>query len=147
MITTQQGLRIIKLLNEMKVKDTLVRAIRNISEIEKKKKIVLQKLFKLKQEDEEITDELVTKLLNQNLDIAKDVSELDAKNEEITMSLVLDFVFALSNCEESFYKTMSEITDKKVADIKKEDITVTVRELVDVFKSEQFMGFFKSLMK
>lgn len=147
MITTQQALKVIKLLNEMKIKDNVVRTIRNISEIEKKKKIVLQKLFKLKQEDEEITDELVTKLLNQNLDIAKEIAELDAQNEEVTMSLVLDFVFALSDCEESFYKTMSEITDKKVADIKKEDITVTVRELVDVFKSEQFMGFFKSLMK
>lgn len=147
MITTQQALQIIKLLNEMKIKDTVVKSVRNISEIEKDKKITLQELFKFKKEDEEINDTTVTRLLEENIDIAKKIAELDAKNEEITMSLVLDFIFALGNCEELFYKTMSNITGKKVIDIKNEDVTVTVRELVDVFKSKQFMGFFKSLKK
>ena len=147
MITTQQALQIIKLLNEMRVKDTVVKSVRNISEITKNKKITLQELFKFKKEDEEINDNTVTRLLEENIDIAKKIAELDAKNEEITMSLVLDFVFALGNCEELFYKTMSNITGKKLTDIKNEDVTVTVRELIDVFKSKQFMGFFKSLKK
>lgn len=147
MITTQQALQIIKLLNEMKIKDTVVKSVRNISEIEKDKKITLQELFKFKKEDEEINDNTVTRLLEENIDIAKKIAELDAKNEEITMSLVLDFIFALGNCEELFYKTMADITNKKVDDIKNEDVTVTVRELIDVFKSKQFMGFFKSLKK
>lgn len=147
MITTQQALNLIKLLNEMKIKDNIVKTVKNISEIEKEKKIVLQKLFKLKKAEDEICDETVTKLLEENIDIAKEISELDSKNEEITMSLTLDFIFALSDCEDSFYKTMADITGKKVADIKKEDVTVTVQELIDVFKSEQFMGFFKSLKK
>lgn len=147
MITTQQALQIIKLLNEMKIKDTVVKSVRNISEIEKDKKITLQELFKFKKEDEEINDTTVTRLLEENIDIAKKIAELDAKNEEITMSLVLDFVFALGDCEESFYKTMADITGKKINEIKKEDVTVIVKELIDVFKSKQFMGFFKSLKK
>lgn len=147
MITTQQALQIIKLLNEMKIKDIVVKSVRNISEIEKDKKITLQELFKFKKEDEEINDTTVTRLLEENIDIAKKIAELDAKNEEITMSLVLDFVFALGDCEESFYKTMADITGKKINEIKKEDVTVIVKELIDVFKSKQFMGFFKSLKK
>lgn len=147
MITTQQALQVIKLFNEMKVKDTIVKTIRNVSEIEKEKKIILQELFKFKKEDEEINDNTVTRLLEENIDIAKKIAELDAKNEEITMSLILDFIFALSDCEELFYKVMSDITGRKVKDIKEEDVTVVVKELIEVFKSKQFMGFFKSLMK
>lgn len=147
MITTQQALNLIKLLNEMKIKDNIVKTVKDISAIEKEKKIVLQKLFKLKKSEDEICDETVTRLLEENLDIAKEISELDSKNEEITMSLTLDFIFALSDCEDLFYKTMADITGKKAAEIRKEDVTVTVQELIDVFKSEQFMGFFKSLKK
>lgn len=147
MITTEQAFKIIRLLNEMKVKDTLVRAIRNISEIDKKKKITLQELFKFKKEDEELTDELTIKLLNEHTDIAKEIAELDAQNEEIAMLLILDLTFAIGNCEETFYKVMSDITKKKVGDLRKGNPSEPVSELVNIFKSEQFMGFFKSLMK
>nr|DAY69835.1 MAG TPA: hypothetical protein [Caudoviricetes sp.] len=147
MITTRQALQIIKLLNDMKIKENVVRTIRKVSEIEKKRKITLQKLFKLKKPEDEINDETVTRLLEENIDIAKEIAELDSDSEEITMNLVLDFIFALGDCEEMFYKTMADITDRKVNDIKKEDVTIVVKELIDIFKSQEFMGFFKSLMK
>lgn len=147
MITTRQALQIIKLLNDMKIKENVVRTIRKVSEIEKKRKITLQKLFKLKKPEDEINDETVTRLLEENIDIAKEIAELDSDSEEITMNLVLDFIFALGDCEEMFYKTMADITDRKVNDIKKEDVTIVVKELIDIFKSQEFMGFFKSIMK
>lgn len=147
MITTRQALQIIKLLNDMKIKENVVRTIRKVSEIEKKRKITLQKLFKLKKPEDEINDETVTRLLEENIDIAKEIAELDSDYEEITMNLVLDFIFALGDCEEMFYKTMADITDRKVNDIKKEDVTIVVKELIDIFKSQEFMGFFKSIMK
>lgn len=147
MITTRQALQIIKLLNDMKIKENVVRTIRKVSEIEKKRKITLQKLFKLKKPEDEINDKTVTRLLEENIDIAKEIAELDSDSEEITMNLVLDFIFALGDCEEMFYKTMADITDRKVNDIKKEDVTIVVKELIDIFKSQEFMGFFKSLMK
>ncbi|MDU1203873.1 MAG: hypothetical protein E7A06_13130 [Clostridiales bacterium] len=147
MITTRQALQIIKLLNDMKIKENVVRTIRKVSEIEKKRKITLQKLFKLKKPEDEINDKTVTRLLEENIDIAKEIAELDSDSEEITMNLVLDFIFALGDCEEMFYKTMADITDRKVNDIKKEDVTIVVKELIDIFKSQEFMGFFKSIMK
>ena len=147
MITTRQALQIIKLLNDMKIKENVVRTIRKVSEIEKKRKITLQKLFKLKKPEDEINDETVTRLLEENIDIAKEIAELDSDSEEITMNLVLDFIFALGDCEEMFYKTMADITDRKVNDIKKEDVAIIVKELIDIFKSQEFMGFFKSIMK
>ena len=147
MITTRQALQIIKLLNDMKIKENVVRTIRKVSEIEKKRKITLQKLFKLKKPEDEINDETVTRLLEENIDIAKEIAELDSDSEEITMNLVLDFIFALGNSEEMFYKTMADVTDRKVNDIKKEDVTIVVKELIDIFKSQEFMGFFKSIMK
>ena len=147
MITTRQALQIIKLLNDMKIKENVVRTIRKVSEIEKKRKITLQKLFKLKKPEDEINDETVTRLLEENIDIAKEIAELDSDSEEITMNLVLDFIFALGDSEEMFYKTMADVTDRKVNDIKKEDVTIVVKELIDIFKSQEFMGFFKSIMK
>lgn len=147
MITTRQALQVIKLLNDMEIKENVVKTIRKASEIEKKRKITLQSLVKLKKPEDEINDETVTRLLEENIDIAKEISELDSEGDEITMNLVLDFIFALGNCEETFYKTMADITDRKVADIKKEDVTIVVKELIDIFKSEQFLGFFKSIMK
>ena len=131
----------------MKIKENVVRTIRKGSEIEKKRKITLQKLFKLKKPEDEINDKTVTRLLEENIDIAKEIAELDSDSEEITMNLVLDFIFALGDCEEMFYKTMADITDRKVNDIKKEDVTIVVKELIDIFKSQEFMGFFKSIMK
>lgn len=147
MITTRQALQVIKLLNDMKIKENVVKTIRKVSEIEKKRKITLQKLFKLKKPEDEINDKTVTRLLEENIDIAKEIAELDSDSEEITMNLVLDFIFALGDCEEMFYKTMADITDRKVNDIKKEDVTIVVKELIDIFKSQEFMGFFKSIIK
>ena len=147
MLSTKNAFELIKLLNDMKIKDSLIKTIRTVSKLEKKKKTTFQKLFKLKKEDEEITDETVTRLLTENIDIAKEIAELDGKNEEITMYLVADFIFGLSNCEETFYKTMSKIREKEIEDIKNEDVTVIIKDLIDEITTNEFLGFFKSLMK
>ena len=79
MLSTKNAFELIKLLSDMKIKDSLIKTIRTVSELEKKKKTTFQKLFKLKKEDEEITDETVTRLLTENIDIAKEIAELDGK--------------------------------------------------------------------
>lgn len=146
-MTTQQALKLIKLINVINIKKQVVDTIREISKLEKEKKIVLQNLLKNKKEDDEINENTVSKLLHENIEIAKKITEIDTKNEEVTLNLILEFVFSLSNQEEIFYKTISDITGNSLDNVKNEDVTVTVKNLVNMFKTPQFMGFFKFSMK
>ena len=77
----------------------------------------------------------------------KKYANIESENEEMTLNLILEFVFALSTHEEIFYKTVSDITGNSIDDVKNEDVTVIVKNLIDMFKSPQFMGFFKLVMK
>lgn len=146
-MTTRQALKIIKLINVLNVKDSVVNTIRDVSKLEKEKKIALQTLLKNKKEEDKIDSETVSKLLQDNIELAKKFAEIESKNEEITLNLILEFVFSLSDHEEFFFKTISDITGKSVDDVKNEDVTVTVKNLIDMFKSPQFVGFFKLVMK
>ena len=147
MITTQQALQLIKLLGAMNIKQNFVDMIKETSKLEKERTIVMKKLLKKKPDDEEITDELVTKLFDENIELAKEYAEIQLKLEELGANLLLDFIFALGNNEEIFYKTMANIFGKKEKDIKNEDVTETVNKIIDIFKSPQFMGFFNVLKK
>ncbi|MGM9533905.1 MAG: hypothetical protein ACI3VR_01580 [Intestinibacter sp.] len=146
-MTTRQALQLIKLLNVMNIKDSLIKTIRDISKLEKEKKIVLQELLKKKKTDDEVNDDTVSRLLQENPEIAKKYADIESENEEMTLNFILDFIFSLTNHEEKFYETISDITGKSIDDVKNEDVTVTVKNLIDMFKSPQFVGFFKLVMK
>lgn len=146
-ITTRQALQLIKLINVMNIKDSMINTVKSVSKLEKEKKIILRELLKKKKVEDKVDEETVSRLLQDNPEVAKKYVDIESENEEMTLNLILEFVFALSTHEEIFYKTVSDITGNSIDDVKNEDVTVIVKNLIDMFKSPQFMGFFKLVMK
>lgn len=134
----------------------------------------LQELYTKANGDEEINEELVSKLFLENIDIYNEYKELENKHSyelynnktildellddeeykqleelqnECGMEFIFDIVESLPSAEKEFYKAAASIFDTTVKDIEDRNVLEVIGDIVNIFKSESFLGFFKSMSK
>lgn len=148
-ITTKQAFSLLSLINKMNLKNGLLKLIKSMQRLEQEKQFVLSKLYSMTDldEGEEVTNELVVKLFTENKDLHEEYKQCEEEEQENSLEFILDVITALPQAEKEFYKTMANIFNKTIKEVEEEDLTITVQNVMDIFKSPTFMGFFKSMNK
>lgn len=145
-ITTKHAFSLLNLINKMNLRKKLIDMIKGNTRLENKKQNILSKLYK-DIENEEITNELTIKLFSENVEIYEEYKALEEEQQEIGMCFIFDIAESLPNAEKEFYKTAATIFDKSAKEIEEMDVVEVIKDIIDIFKSESFLGFFKSMNK
>ncbi len=77
----------------------------------------------------------------------KDKKELENKQEEIGMDLVIKIIGGLDNSENEFYELIACVKEIDVKQAKELELNESIEVLKAIFKSEVFKGFLFSLGK
>lgn len=147
-ITTKQAISLLRLINKMGIKDNLLSFFRDSAKFENEKQSTMVELYdKLEDKEIDITNEVTTQLFINNPDIYKRYKDIE-ENEQVTgLSIVTDVILAIPNAEKDFYKCVSEIFNITVKEAEEKDVVDVVKGIMAIFSSQQFMGFFQSVMK
>lgn len=145
-ISTKQAFSLLSLINKMELRNKIVDMAKDSTQVENRKQTVLAKLYK-SVEDEEITNELTMKLFSDNVELYEEYKALESTQNEVGMMLIFDILEALPKAEKEFYKASASIFNKTVKEIEDGDIVEVIKDIMDIFKSESFLGFFKSMVK
>lgn len=147
-ITTKKAISLLRLINKMQIKDNLISFFKESARFEKEKQNVMVELFDtLEDKTVDITEELTTQLFIENPGLYKNYKNVEEKEEVLGVTILTDIVLAVPNAEKDFYKTVSEIQNITIKEAEQQDVTKTITEIIDIFKSPQFMGFFQLAMK
>lgn len=147
-ITTKQAINLLRLINKMGIKDTLISFFKESAIFEKEKQNIMVELFDtLEDKAVDITEELTTQLFIENPTIYKKYKDLEEKEKMLGLTILTDIILAVPNAEKDFYKCVSEIFNITVKEAEEKDVVETIIGIMDIFKSQQFMGFFQSAMK
>lgn len=147
-ITTKQAISLLRLINKMGIKDTLISFFKESAIFEKEKQNIMVELFDtLEDKAVDITEELTTQLFIENPTIYKKYKDLEEKEQMLGLTILTDIILAVPNAEKDFYKCVSEIFNITVKEAEEKDVVETIIGIMDIFKSQQFMGFFQSAMK
>lgn len=147
-ITTKKAIGLVRLINKMQIKDTLISFFKDSARFEKEKQNIMVKLFDtLKDRSVEINEELTTKLFIENPELYKEYKNVEEEEQVLGLTILTDVVLAIPNAEKDFYKCVSEIFNITVKEAEEKDVAETIKGIMDIFKSQQFMGFFQSTMK
>lgn len=148
MITTKKAISLLRLINKMQIKDTLISFFKESARFEKEKQNTMVELFDtLEDKTVDITEELTTQLFIKNPTIYKKYKEVEEKEQISGLTILTDIILAIPNVEKDFYKCVSEIFNITVKEAEERDVAETIQSIMDIFKSQQFMGFFQSAMK
>lgn len=148
MITTKKAISLLRLINKMQIKDTLISFFKESARFEKEKQNVMVKLFDtLEDKTVDITEELTTQLFIENAELYKKYKEIDEEEQILGLTMLTDIILAVPNVEKDFYKCVSEIFNITVKKAEERDVAETIQGIMDIFKSQQFMGFFQSAVK
>lgn len=148
MITTKKAISLLRLINKMQIKDTLISFFKESARFEKEKQNTMVELFDtLEDKTVDITEELTTQLFIKNPTIYKKYKEVEEKEQISGLTILTDIILAIPNAEKDFYKCVSEIFNITVKEAEERDVVETIQSIMDIFKSQQFMGFFQSAMK
>lgn len=147
-ITTKQAISLLRLINKMGIKDTLISFFKESARFEKEKQNIMVELFDtLEDKAVNITEELTTQLFIENPTIYIKYKDVEEKEQMSGLTILTDIILAVPNAEKDFYKCVSEIFNITVKEAEEKDIVETIKGIMDIFKSQQFMGFFQSAMK
>lgn len=147
-ITTKQAISLLRLINKMGIKDTLISFFKESARFEKEKQNIMVELFDtLEDKAVDITEELTAQLFIENPTIYKKYKDVEEKEQMSGLTILTDIILAVPNAEKDFYKCVSEIFNITVKEAEEKDIVETIKGIMDIFKSQQFMGFFQSAMK
>lgn len=154
-ITTEQGFQLVRVIKKLGIKDELVNSMREFTGLNTKKENCMFELSTIirkenpnyKELTEEEKRELSIQTLNNNLDLAKRISDINAELNELGGNLLFSVIENIPLAEKEIYKTLGDIYFKSPEDIKKQDLDRTIEMIKEVATSKTFMYFFKLATK
>ena len=147
-ITTKKAISLLRLINKMQIKDTLISFFKESARFEKEKQNVMVELFDtLEDKTVDITEELTTQLFIENPELYKKYKNVEEEEQTLGLTMLTDILLAVPNAEKDFYKCVSEVFNITVKEAEEKDVAETIKGIMDIFKSPQFMGFFQSPVK
>ena len=144
-ITTKQCISILKFINAMGIKKDLIDGIKKIMTANKNIDLI-NKTIASKLQDKSSVDE-VAKFLMENPSVRDEMDRLSEEQQGVLLELVYLIIEGIPRAEDIFYKTIAEIKNVEVEEIKNADALETVKTLQEIVNSDTFMGFFQLQMK
>ena len=146
-INTKQAFSLLNLINKMDLRKKLIDMIKQQTKTENKKQMILTKLYSTVEQGTDVTNELVIELFSQNIELHEEYKLLEEQQQETGMEFLFDIVEALPKAEKEFYKAAASIFDTTQKEIEEKNVVEVIQDIIDIFKSESFMGFFSSMNK
>lgn len=139
-ITTKMAFPILSLITKLELKKPLINMINKQCGFQNSKDSLFRELNERSKYDGEITGEVITKLLNDNLDIAEKLSNIENDIRTESLNFIFEIIEKIPMAESEFYKTLSIVTGEKIKDIEKKDISEVVEIITSIVMSKSFMG-------
>lgn len=147
-ITTKIGFALLGLIKKMNIKDKIIKMSKEQMQLSAKKDMLFRELYsKNENKDEDITEEVAMRLLNEHVDIAKQISDIDVVLNDSGIEFAFDIIEKLPEVEKEFNKTMATIYGVKEKEIEEKEIDEVVEMIMAVFNSKSFQGLFKKMNK
>ena len=147
MITTKMAFPILNLITKLELKKPLINIINKQCGFQSRKESLFKELNERSKYDGEITGEVITKLLNDNLDIAEKLSNIENDIRSESLNFIFEIIEKIPMAENEFYKTLSIVTGEKIKDIEKKDISEVVEIITSIVMSKSFMGLLNVMTK
>lgn len=150
LITTSDAFAVIKIIKKMDIKDKLIDTFGKLTNVSKSLETDNKKLLLLlvaENKDylslgETEKDKLNIKVLNENIDLAKEISELQHKQESLGLELMSEFIFNLDKAEKDIYKLLGKIEHLSEKEVAERGIDWTVEKIKEIFMSENVQKLF-----
>ena len=146
-ITTKMAFPILSLITKLELKKPLINMINNQCGFQNRKDSLFRELNERSKYEGEITGEVITKLLNDNLDIAEKLSNIENDIRTESLNFIFEIIEKIPLAENEFYKTLSIVTGEKIKDIEKKDISEVVEIITSIVMSKSFMGLLNAMTK
>lgn len=142
-ITTHMGINLMNLISSLKLRETIVNLLREGFKTRSKIDACYKELKQRADDNLDLEDGIiVSKLLKDNIDIANRIDDLNMTNIELGFNVVFDVMEAIEGNEKKFYRYACIIFGKTENELKKQPMVETIKFLINIFKSEEFMGLF-----
>ncbi|WP_099327858.1 hypothetical protein [Clostridium paraputrificum] len=153
-IKTCQALDVLRIVNKLGIKDTLIELISKVNTLNTKRENEFRRLRdKLIEKcggseaysnlTEEEKKEISQKSLEENNDIQENILNIDNEIVRETASLVYDFATRIPQAEKEVYTCLSKIFNKDIKEIESQEFTETIEMIKTIIKSESVQVFFK----
>lgn len=147
-ITTKIAFALLGLIKKMEIKEDLVKVSKEQIKLTAKKDNLFKELYsRHENKDEDITQEVAIKLLNEHIDIAKAVSEIDISLNDIGINFAFNIIEKLPGVEKEFYKTMSVVYGIKASEVEEKEIDEVIDMIITIFRSKSFQGLLGKMNK
>lgn len=146
-ITTKMAFPILSLITKLELKKPLINMINNQCAFQNRKDSLFRELNERSKYEGEITGEVMAKLLNDNLDIAEKLNDIENDIRTESLNFIFEIIEKIPVAENEFYKTLSIVTGEKIKDIEKKDISEVVEIITSIVMSKSFMGLLNVMTK
>ena len=146
-ITTKMAFPILSLITKLELKKPLINMINNQCGFQNRKDSLFRELNERSKYEGEITGEVMAKLLNDNLDIAEKLNDIENDIRTESLNFIFEIIEKIPVAENEFYKTLSIVTGEKIKDIEKKDISEVVEIITSIVMSKSFMGLLDVMTK
>lgn len=150
LITSKNAFTIIKIIKKMGIKDKVIESFKNISatdkELKKKNKELLLLLIakdknylSLKESEK---DKLNIETLQENSELAKDISTLQKRQEDLGLDLITEFILNLDTVENEVYSLIADIEHLTAEEVSEKGVDWLVDKIKEIFLSENVKSLF-----
>ncbi|MDC4241823.1 hypothetical protein NE398_16935 [Clostridium tertium] len=154
-ITTSEAFDIIRIINKLNMKDSLIKTIENYTKLQQKREQEFRKLQELiiketggSEEYLNLSEEekvlISDKLLSKNNDIQETILDIDSNQNKIGMDILYDFISKIPIAEKEVYKCLAKIFNKPIKEVEIQELDETINMIKEIAKSQTLMLFFKS---
>ncbi|GAA0713991.1 hypothetical protein GCM10008904_28970 [Paraclostridium ghonii] len=145
-ITTKIAFALLGLIKKMDIKDKIIEISKEQMKLTSKKDMLFRELYSRNgNKEEDITEEVAMRLLNEHVDIAKQISDIDLVLNDSGIEFAFDIIEKLSEVEKEFNKTMAIVFGVTEKEIEEKEIDEVVEMIVTIFKSKSFQGLLSKM--
>lgn len=147
-ITTKIAFALLRLIKKMELKERIIKISKEQMKLTAKQQELYRELYSRNEnKGEDITPEVASRLLNEHVDLSKEITDIDITLNDIGLEFAYDVIEKLEEVEKEFNKTMAVIFGVKEKEIEEKEIEEVIEMIITIFKSKSFQGLFNKMNK
>ncbi|MDU3337958.1 hypothetical protein [Paraclostridium bifermentans] len=147
-ITTKIAFALLRLIKNMGLKERIIKISKEQMKLTAKQQELYRDLYSRNEDKgEDITPEVASRLLNEYVDLSKEITDIDITLNDIGLEFAYDVIEKLEEVEKEFNKTMAVIFGVKEKEIEEKEIDEVIEMIMNIFKSKSFQGLFNKMNK
>lgn len=147
-ITTKIAFALLRLIKKMELKEKIIKISKEQIKLTAKQQELYRELYSRNEnKGEDITPEVASRLLNEHVDLSKEITDIEITLNDIGLEFAYDVIEKLEEVEKEFNKTMAVIFGVKEKEIEEKEIEEVIEMIITIFKSKSFQGLFNKMNK